>query len=318
MTDTTHPDLMDGAHERFVNAMGTVCHLVVAGQPDLLDQATHRIHDLERRWSRFLPDSEISRLNRADGDEVAVSPETFLLVSRSVEAWQLTGGMYDPTVLPSVVGCGYDRSFTDPAASAHDPDRPPSPPTAAPGAGNIALDTSLRTVRLPPTVQVDPGGIGKGLAADIVAEELSAAGARGACVNLGGDLRTIGRSPTGSHWPLGLGDPMRPDHVIPLEITGGAVATSTTRTRQWTKHGRRYHHLIDPRTGLPSTSDIHTATVVADRCWWAEVLAKTLLLADMPGAHDIVTRTQTSALLAGETGGVHELGRWTAYVGGQR
>src|SRR5689334_16393053 len=87
-------------------AMGTDVHLSALGDPGLLVDARARIEDLERRWSRFLVDSELSRLNRAAGRPVAVDDETFSLVALAVHAWRETGGRFDPTVLDAVCAEG--------------------------------------------------------------------------------------------------------------------------------------------------------------------------------------------------------------------
>ena len=92
-------------------AMGSEIHLVVMGDHRLLDVARRRIDDLERKWSRFIPTSEISRLNANRGEPVAVSDDTFLLVRRALEGWRATGGRFDPTVLGDLVRAGYDRPF---------------------------------------------------------------------------------------------------------------------------------------------------------------------------------------------------------------
>jgi thiamine biosynthesis lipoprotein len=173
-------DVLGAAHDEMFAAMGTFCHVIVVGHPLLLGHARQRIEELERRWSRFLPDSDISRINAAAGAPVAVSAEAFLLVSRAVEGWRLTGGLYDPTVLRAVIAAGYDRSFTDPACAAHRSAEPAIPGGAAPGAGGIVLEPRLRTVQAPRGVMLDPGGIGKGLAADVVLAELLSLGAAGA------------------------------------------------------------------------------------------------------------------------------------------
>ena len=95
-------------------AMGTKVHLVVVdGGAGLLEQARARIDDLEHRWSRFLPHSELNELNRAAGSSEAtpVSAITFDLVERAIEAWRATDGLFDPTILPSLVAAGYDRKI---------------------------------------------------------------------------------------------------------------------------------------------------------------------------------------------------------------
>lgn len=307
-------DVLGAAHERALAAMGTHAHVVVCGPPALLDVAADRIADLERRWSRFRPDSEVSRLNAGGGEPVAVSPETFLLVSRAVEAWRLTDGWYDPTVLDALERAGYDRSFRDPTSSVHRAAEPPAPPVPSPGAGGVALVPGLRTVRLPVGVRFDPGGIGKGLAADLVVAELRRAGAAGACVNLGGDLRVAGEPPTRHGWVLGVDDPTRAGCVVPLALDDGALVTSTRRLRRWVRAGAQLHHLIDPRTGWPSASPVHTVSVVAREAWWAEVLAKAVLLAGPADGAELARRAGVDALVAMDGGRVLELGGWADRV----
>src|ERR1043166_8677873 len=106
--------------ERRFRAMGSDAHVVVVGPDHLADEASARIADLERRWSRFDEHSEISSLNRHAGAPVLVSTETLELVERALDAWRMTHGWFDPTVLGAVVRAGYDRSFDaidDPSTS---------------------------------------------------------------------------------------------------------------------------------------------------------------------------------------------------------
>ena len=101
-----------GWSEARFRAMGTDVHLAVLGEdPTLLDQARQRIEELEARWSRFRPDSLLSRINAAAGQPVAVDDETFDLITTAIGAWHGTGHRFDPTVLDAVVAAGYDRSF---------------------------------------------------------------------------------------------------------------------------------------------------------------------------------------------------------------
>src|SRR5260370_21488006 len=171
------------------------CLVVVGGPRDLIARARARIEALEALWSRFVPTSEVSRLNAAAGTgALLVAPETFELVARGVEGWRMTSGRFDPTVLGDVLRAGYTGTF----------DRLPSPDPSAlgcrlgRGCAGIELDAALCAVRLPAGVGFDPGGIGKGLAADLVVDELLASGASGACVHLGGDTRVAGTPPAAS------------------------------------------------------------------------------------------------------------------------
>ncbi len=263
--------------------MGTSAHVVVVGGDEarLIDAARRRLDDLERRWSRFLPGSEISRLNRRPDRPVVVSPDTFGLVARSVDAWHATGGRFDPTVLPAMLAAGYDRDFAEVALAA----LPLGSPLPSPGCGGIRLDPAVSAVWLPAGVGVDPGGIGKGLAADLVSRELVEAGAAGVLVNVGGDLRVRGTPPAGDEWTVAVEDPADGARELArFGLTSGAVATSSRLRRRWHAGDRDVHHLIDPTTGSAAQSDVTTVTVVAADAWWAEALATALCVSPAPAA----------------------------------
>src|SRR5258705_3777896 len=97
--------------ERRFRAMGSDAHVLIVGPDHLADRAEQRIADLERRWSRFDVRSEVSALNRHAGAPVLVSAETFELVERALDAWRMTHGWFDPTVLGALERAGYERSF---------------------------------------------------------------------------------------------------------------------------------------------------------------------------------------------------------------
>ena len=161
--------------------MGSDGHLVVVGgAPGLVDHALDRIEQLEGRWSRFRPDSEISRLNAYAGQPLRVSSDTVELVERATAAWRLSGGAFDPTVLGPMLRAGYDRSFSELADRRPDDGQPAGrldPSRLGIGAADIRIDGDL--VALPVGTGFDPGGIGKGLAADLVVSELLAPGRPG-------------------------------------------------------------------------------------------------------------------------------------------
>jgi thiamine biosynthesis lipoprotein len=263
-------------------AMGSDAHvIVVGGAPVLGHRAVAWIDDLERRWSRFLPDSEVCELNRSAGRPVVVSSPTALLVERAVGGHRLSGGSFDPTVLGDLLRAGYDRSFDELTGRTR---RVPS--FLAAGCERIRIDGC--TVTLPPEVGFDPGGIGKGLAADLVTSRLLEAGARGACVNLGGDVRLRGCGPTGGSWTVALEHPATAAPIAKLGLHEGAVATSTTLRRRWRTAAGEAHHLIDPGTGQPSTSDLTFVSVVTEEAWRAEILAKAILLRGSTHPFDLI------------------------------
>jgi thiamine biosynthesis lipoprotein len=300
---------MPAETERRFRAMGADAHLVVVGGVDrLLDDAQRRIEQLEHRWSRFIDSSEICELNHRAGDAVVVSADTRMLVERAVEAWRLTGGGFDPTVLGAVLRAGYDISFDE---MSDDRSRPTS--ALITGCNDIRIDD--RAVCLPRGSGFDPGGIGKGLAADLVIDELLAAGVAGACVNLGGDLRVAGCNPKGEAWTIAIEHPWIDEPIGRVGLHSGAVATSTTLRRRWSIDGQPRHHLIDPDTGEPSESDLELTTVIAAEAWIAEVMAKAVLLRGSARAFDIVDDTRVQALTIDDSGDVRTTPGFARFVG---
>lgn len=257
------------AAERHFRAMGGEAHVLIVGGPaNLLDAAEGRIADLEARWSRFRKDSELSMLNTMPEMPVVVSRETFELIDKAVFAWRQTRGRFDPTVMVSALG--YDRSF-DGMPGTGSIGRYQS----SPGCGRIELDRANLAITLPSGVTIDPGGIGKGLGADIVAREVLAAGATGVMVNLGGDLRVAGESPQRDGWTVLIESPFDAGtELARIHLSDGAVATSSRLERRWQRDGVDYHHLVDPETGLPFAGDIAAVSVVAGKAWWAEAMTK--------------------------------------------
>jgi thiamine biosynthesis lipoprotein len=291
--------------DRF-RVMGTTAHVVVTDcDHEAIDGARAQLTDLEAKWSRFRPESELSRLNALAGRPVVVSPLTFELIELACRAWNLTGGLFDPTTLNALVAAGYDRDF-----DALEPNTAVDPPAAAPtpGCAAIELDPLVGSVRLPADVALDFGGIAKGFAADLVAQQLVDDGAVGACVSIGGDLRVIGQPPTGEAWVISI-DAEAPGVSPPpsLMLAAGGVATSSRARRSWTRGSHDLHHLIDPRTGAPARSSCVSATVLAGRAVDAEPLAKAALL-EPDAASELLVSQEACGLVVSASGAHSPLG----------
>jgi thiamine biosynthesis lipoprotein len=248
---------------RSFRAMGTEMELLLDAESDgPLAEAEEELRRLESLLSRFLPESELSRLNAAGS--LDVGPELLELAELAVVARVRTGGRFDPTVHDALVAAGYDRPFDllDPAS------RPVDTPRAR-CAGAVAVDCHAGRIALEPGYRLDLGGIAKGWAADRVVAFLSESGP--ALVNAGGDV-----SAAGAAWPVGVETPAG---TLTLELEAGGIATSGRDRRVWQRDGGECHHLIDPVTGEPATSDVLTVTVAATSAAEAEVLATSLFLA---------------------------------------
>ena len=301
------------ADARFA-VMGTTAHVVVVADDEgdadaLLEAAAARLDELEARWSRFLPGSEVSRLNAAAGAPVVVSPDTMLLVERAVTGWLRTAGRFDPTVLPALVAAGYDRTFDDLPADAG----AGATPQPSPGCTGIAIDPIVHSVRLPHDVAFDAGGIGKGLAADLVAAQLCLAGARGVCVNIGGDLRVEGHGPRGNGWTIDLDHPLGAASPGRVHLEVGAVASTWRTKRSWGNDDSR-HHLIDPTTGAPAFTGLAGVSVLAAEAWWAEVLAKAAFLAGPEAGAALIDEHGAAALLIDDDGATHHAGAMETFL----
>lgn len=252
--------------------------------------------EAERRFSRFLPDSELARLNRARGP-VTVSPPMFAALVRARAYQRLTDGLFDPAMGGPLAALGYDRSF---APGALDRDHaPPAPPAGS--FGDVRLDLATRTVERPEHVQIDLGGLIKGATVDAAARLLPASGA----IDAGGDAVMRGPGPAGDGWQVEIEDPADPTRTraVLLVRCGGAVATSAPNRRRWRLAGRNVHHLIDPRTRAPAASDLLQATVLAPRAELADVLAKTAFLLGTERARRFLSRFPGVAAVLVRPGG---------------
>ena len=258
--------------DRF-RVMGTEAHLLMLRAPSgSLERARILLAELEAKWSRFRPDSELSAVNRLAGRPVVVSPETYRVIEIAIEGWRATQGRFDPTV--ELGPAGYDRSFDRIDAA-----RPrPSRHRPAPTPDGVELAPYACSVTVPPGVALDLGGVGKGAAADLVAEHLVAEGAEGVCVNLGGDLRVVGRPPRPEGWRIDLACPGSRNGGFAIGVASGAVCTSTNQRRTWQGPMGPEHHLRRPDTGASIDSGVTSVTVVSARAAQAEILTKSLFV----------------------------------------
>jgi FAD:protein FMN transferase len=290
--------------------MGTTCEVnLVGGDDGLLDLARRRVEELEGRWSRFRDDSEITRLNSRSGLPTGLTADGYLLVDHAVAAWRWTAGRYDPTVLESIVAAGYDRSFEQ-----LEERTPAGGPRPAPGCAGVCLDPQLRAVTLPPGVGIDPGGIGKGLAADLVVELLLDEGAAGVCVSLGGDGRVAGEPPDDG-WRVGIGNPYETSELLAVvRLSDHGIATSSRLMRRWRSGGLERHHLLDPRTGCSIDNGLDAVTVIAADAWLAEVLTKAAFVAGAAEGARLLTQLGAAGLLVESLERVRTAGPFAAFV----
>jgi thiamine biosynthesis lipoprotein len=279
-------------------AMGTTISLLLP--ENQAEQGIQIVHTLFTEWeqalSRFLPDSELSRLNQQAGTSVAVSDLLYHVLTTALTAAQATQGVYDPALLDQLVRLGYDRTFDDLPSVRFAPIVPGEPGGRWRG---IRVDHIRQRVTLPVGIKLDFGGIAKGMAVDAALEKLRQGGVSPALVNAGGDLAVLGLPPAVEHWQLAV--PGR-ERFWTIPLRQGAMATSGIAHRHWWQGQTLRHHLLDPRTGLPAHSDLWSVTVVADRCEQAEVAAKVAFILGSQQGADFLRRHRIAGLLVREDG----------------
>jgi len=279
--------------QRQFRAMGSHAHLIVGdAEPRLADWAVDEVERLEQCWSRFRPDSELNHLNAHRGEWVAIGPTLVRALATAEALWRLTDGVFDPTVLDALEWAGYDRSFE--LVDRHQP-TPATEALPAPGFGRVVLDLGAGAVRLDDHTRLDLGGLGKGLAADLVAQGLVDRGARSALVSLGGDLRAAGEPPEGG-WRIPVEDPFDERRVLAEHrLSDGAIVTSTRAFRTWQQGSASRHHIIDPATGRPATTDVQAVVAVGPGAALAEALAKTVMIVGAERGRDLLIRSGVTA-----------------------
>lgn len=222
--------------------------------------------DFEARFSRFREQSELSSFNASEGG--VVSEEFFLLLKECVRFYELTGGIFNPCVLPVLEKIGYKGS-TLPEVSRND------------GLfSQLVFDEVKKTVHKPKDVFIDLGGIGKGYIVDTVADELSKKYTNG-IVDAGGDMRAFGgdKGQDLDYFAIDVEDSFdMTDTSTMIVLPNAAVATSGINRRQWQYKGEKHHHIIDPVKKMSAKSDVVQVTVIAPRAVEADVFAKTLLI----------------------------------------
>ena len=230
----------------------------------------------EQRFSRFRPTSELSQLNEAAGGWFPVSADMMAVLQEAQALHELTGGLFDPAVLPALINAGYDRNM-DELRYLHLPTITQA--AAAPPFSAICLDVDHCAVYMPAGMEIDLGGIAKGWIAARAADLLSTY-CDACAVSAGGDMALVGLPAGQPHWLVSLEDPRDPERVLSvLRVGPGGLATSSVTRRSWPQGDALRHHIIDPRDGQSARTSWLSVTVFSEKTTSAEALAKALLIA---------------------------------------
>ncbi|GAA1990108.1 FAD:protein FMN transferase [Catenulispora subtropica] len=271
---------------------------------------------IDTACSRFRPDSEVSRVNSAQGAAVSVSPLFLEFLGVALRAAEVTAGAVDPTCGSALLALGYDRDFAEIRKAGPGRHRAESPgscpdPVPVPGWQSVEVDPGHRRIRIPRGVRLDFGATAKAHAADRAARRLAAELGCGVLVNLSGDLSVAGPAPDGG-WPVRAADGERTDADAPgqtIVLHDGGAATSGTTVRTWLHDGRAVHHIVDPVTGDTAAVHWHTVSAVAGTCVDANILT-TAALVRGPALLPFLHGTGCPMRLLGPDGRITLLGGW--------
>jgi thiamine biosynthesis lipoprotein len=280
-------------------AMGTVMTHKAFGlhAEDSLEAVCREVARIEGLLGRFLPDSDISRVNGSAGTKSEkVSRETYEMLSKALEFSRSFPECFDVTIGPLVaLWHTAKKSLTQPDASSIKQVLP------LVNDQDLILDPWEITVGLRHAGQsVDLGGIGKGLAGDKILQVFKRFGISSAYSNLGGNVVTLGVKPDGSPWQIGIQHPRRENGLLgSVSVVNQAVVTSGDYQRYFADHeGKRHHHILDPRTGYPAESGLISVSIVSDKSLAADALSTILFVAGMEkGLEFLKSFPQTEAIL---------------------
>lgn len=262
-----------GFYKLAFQAMGTICRIHFRARNPLIarefqNEVLHWVAQFEAKYSRFLPDSLISRINAAAGEHwVETDPETENLLKLCGEMYFFTRGVFDPTALPLIKLWNWKAN-------------PPVIPSETQLAAARELCGWNKIQRRPGAIFLpragmclDLGGIGKEYAVDCVTMLALNRSVENVLVDFGQDVRVNGSPPEGGAWHIGLEDPQHPGTCwTGVAVTNNAVATSGDYLRHFTRERRRYGHIIDPRDGSPVYNSCLSVSVIAPTCTVAGIL----------------------------------------------
>ena len=284
--------------------MGTAYSVRIVVPPDepdlnlegLSKQIAARLDELEDHFSTYRPDSEINRFNAFPGQEWFPASPVFMDVFRqAMSVYELSGGAFDPTVGPLVDLWGFGADG--------DTGRIPQQEEvqlllASTGFTHLQLREMPAAVRrMLPGVQLDFSAIAKGYAVDEVWRLLSEAGLSDYLVEIGGEVRTRGIRANGGDWSIGIDSPDGSGVTEAVRLRDAAIATSGDYRNYFQYQGRRYSHLLDPRTGWPVAHDLTAVSVVSDTAAVADALATALLVLGPTDGFELAKREQIAARL---------------------
>ena len=286
-----------GEARRTLFYFDTVCEIGGVMDEAVLDECEALCDRFEHLLSRTLEGTDVWRINEARGAACPVDDETAELVRVSLGYSEASGGLFDITIgAVTRLWDFHEHVVPDPAAIE----------AALPHVGFERVVVTGDTVTLTdPDAAIDLGGIAKGYVTDRLCDLLRERGVTSAYVNLGGNVAVIGAKASGDAWSIGVRDPFVEDAsavVARIRTTGGSLVTSGLYERSFEEGGRRYWHILDPRTGYPVETDCVSASIFSRASVDGDGYTKPLFMMGTDEALAFARDMGVDALLVGEDG----------------
>lgn len=261
-------------------AMDTVMNLTAYGNnaKQAIDAASDEISRLDGIFSISSNIGDIKAVN--DTGSGSVSDDTAALINRALEISKDTDGLFDCTIAPVMEAWGFTtKNYRIPEAAELE--------TLLASVDYTQINLNGSTLSLPENMQIDLGAIAKGFTSNRIMEIFSENNVSSGIISLGGNVQALGSKPDGSPWRIAIQDPENTDDTFAiLSIENKAVITSGGYQRYFEKDGKKYHHIIDPRTGYPADSGLISVTIVSSDGTLADALSTALFIMGKEQASD--------------------------------
>ena len=271
----------------------------------ILDGLKKLCKKYDTMFSNTNTDSELYKLNHANGQPFTVSSETANLIQEGIHYSELSGGAFDLTIEP--VSALWDFKADKPTVPSSD-----AIAQAVSHVDDTKIDIQDNTVTLEdPEAGIDLGAIAKGYIADQVKTYLKKQGIKHAIINLGGNVDVIGTKPDGSKYNIGIQKPFDEsgEAITSVQLKDQTVVTSGIYERYFKKNGKLYHHILDPRTGYPCENNLYSVSIITDSSTKADALSTTcFLLGYEKGMELIQSMDGVKAIFITDDEKVHKIG----------
>lgn len=242
---------------------------------NIMNELFDDIEAMENRYSRYKEGSEISKINSSPGTFVIVSEDTFDLIGQSLYFSEISDGLFDISIGPLVDLWGING------------DNPRVPSQSEIDLAlekinyrNISLDKEHTAVSVADGMSIDAGGIAKGFITDRLVSVLHEKNVQSALLNLGGNLYLYGTKPDGSSWNIGIRDPFgqQGDYIATVSLKDTSIVTSGIYERYFEADGKKYHHILNPKTGYPEDNELASVSIISPSSTKCDGLSTTCFL----------------------------------------